>query len=124
MHGHKPYVPPAAQSKSPAQGDILPAQKPPEPYSTEVQVTDKESAKKSTGQYQSPPRELPAFPGTIRDKPKTPYAGGKRARWHTPDGDILEWDYQHGRVEKYNKKGKREVKYDPNTGQQTKPAVP
>jgi hypothetical protein len=36
----------------------------------------------------------------------------------------LEWDYQHGKVEKYNKKGKHQGEYDPNTGEQTKPPEP
>lgn len=72
-------------------------------------------------QYKPPPKELPGFPGAWRDRPKTRFAGGKRARWRTADGDILEWDYQHGRVEKYNKRGKHQGEFDPDTGQQTKP---
>src|ERR1039458_637644 len=76
-------------------------------------------------QYHPPPRDLPAFPDAERVKPKTPFAGGgKRKRWRTADGDILEWDYQHGKVEKYNKKGKHQGEYDPNTGEQTKPPEP
>ncbi len=120
LQGDKPYVTPAAPPEAPAQGDTVPSQKPPKPYSAQEAPT-----KKNVGQYQPPPQELPAFPGTVRDKPKTPFAGGgKRARWRTPDGDILEWDYQHGRVEKYNKQGKHKGEYDPNTGQQTKPTEP
>ncbi|MCU7375761.1 colicin E3/pyocin S6 family cytotoxin [Paucibacter sp. O1-1] len=48
--------------------------------------------------YNIPPRTLPGFPGAARDKNKS-----GRARWKTPDGDILEWDYQHGRVGRYDK---------------------
>jgi hypothetical protein len=49
--------------------------------------------------------------------------GKKRARWIDSDsGDILEWDYQHGRIERYNDKGKHLGEFDPNDGKETKPA--
>jgi hypothetical protein len=57
-------------------------------------------------------------------KPKTYYPGGKRKRWVDTGGRIYEWDYQHGRVERYGKNGRHEGEYDPNTGAQTKPADP
>ena len=51
--------------------------------------------------------------------------GQVRKRWKDPkSGDIFEWDYQHGTVEKYNKRGKHQGEFDPNTGAQTKPADP
>jgi hypothetical protein len=68
--------------------------------------------------YNTPPKILPGFPGAIRDTPK---AG--RARWLTPDGKILEWDYQHGDVEVYNKRGKHQGSANPYTGQMTKKPV-
>lgn len=38
-----------------------------------------------------------------------------------PNGDILEWDKQHGEVERYDKTGKNHKgAYDPNTGKQIK----
>jgi hypothetical protein len=40
------------------------------------------------------------------------------------DGGIYEWDYQHGRVERYNKRGKHIGEFDAETGEQTKPADP
>lgn len=46
--------------------------------------------------------------------------GGLRPRWKLPDGTILEWDSQHGELEKYDKRGKHEGAYDPDTGQQKK----
>ena len=69
-----------------------------------------------------PPKVLPGFPGAQRVKPKTSIGGGagKRARWRNPDGTICEWDYQHGRVEKYDKRGKHLGEFDPLTGKQTK----
>ena len=66
--------------------------------------------------YIPPPRNLPAFPGAKRARPK---AG--RARWVDDDGYIYEWDSQHGRVEKYDRRGNHLGEFDPNTGIQTKP---
>lgn len=70
------------------------------------------------------PKDLPAFPGASKAKPKTPVqgGGGLRKRWKDPKGNIYEWDSQHGTVEKYNKRGKRLGEYDPTTGAETKPA--
>jgi hypothetical protein len=50
--------------------------------------------------------------------------GKLRKRWKTDSGGILEWDYENGKVEKYNDRGKHEGEFDPNTGEQTKPAKP
>ncbi|HEF4762515.1 TPA: S-type pyocin domain-containing protein [Pseudomonas putida] len=75
--------------------------------------------------YPAPPT-LPAFPG-IRPAPlKTSVRGGgkKRRRWKDSAGRIYEWDSQHGRVELYTKQGKHLGEYDPETGEQTKPADP
>ena len=69
--------------------------------------------------YIPPPRNLPAFPGAKRVRSKS-----QRARWVDEDGNIYEWDSQHGKVEKYNKRGKHLGEFDPNTGEQTKPADP
>lgn len=69
--------------------------------------------------YHVPPQALPGFPDAVRVPQKT-----HRARWKLPDGSILEWDYQHGRVEKYNPRGKHQGEFDPNTGEQTKPRNP
>jgi hypothetical protein len=69
--------------------------------------------------YVSPPQNLPAFPDAVRVRRKN-----NRVRWQDSDGNIYEWDYQHGRVEKYNKRGKHLGEFDPNTGEQTKPADP
>ncbi len=46
----------------------------------------------------------------------------KHKRWKHKKGSIYEWDYQHGRFEKYDKNGKHQGEYDPETGKQTKPA--
>jgi hypothetical protein len=75
--------------------------------------------------YVPPPKSLPGFPDTVNARPKTPMGGGKlRKRWKTADGEILEWDYQHGKVEKYDKQGNHEGEFDPETGEQTKPPDP
>ncbi|AMS17309.1 toxin [Pseudomonas chlororaphis] len=73
--------------------------------------------------YHPKPQNLHAFPGLKWSKPKTPKkGGGLRDRWKDKDGTIYEWDSQHGRLEKYNKRGKHLGEFDPITGQQTKPA--
>ncbi len=68
--------------------------------------------------YFPPPRTLPGFPGAERDKPK-----GGRPRWKLPNGDIGEWDGQHGEVEVYNPRGKHKGVWNPD-GKPIKPPVP
>lgn len=69
------------------------------------------------GQPVSPPEDLPSFPDAFKVRGKTPMFRGKtRRRWKRQDGSILEWDYQHGRVEMYNSHGKHLGEYDPDTG--------
>lgn len=76
--------------------------------------------------YQPPPKELAGFPEAKSVKLKTPVQGkgGRRRRWKDVAGIIFEWDSQHGTVEKYDKRGVHLGEFDPNTGQQTKPANP
>jgi hypothetical protein len=69
--------------------------------------------------YNPPPERLEAFPDAQRAK-----IMGRRRRWKDNDGNIYEWDSQHGAVEKYSKKGKHLGEYDPITGQQTGPVKP
>ena len=71
------------------------------------------------------PSSLPGFPGAQRAKPKTPVqgGGGLRKRWKLPGGCILEWDSQHGEVEKYDKRGKHLGAFDPKTGKQLKDSI-
>lgn len=40
------------------------------------------------------------------------------------EGNIYEWDSQHGSIEKYNKRGKHLGEFDFKTGVQTKAADP
>jgi hypothetical protein len=47
-----------------------------------------------------------------------------RRRWREDDGTILEWDYQDGRVEKYDSHGNHLGEFDPVTGDQLGPAIP
>jgi hypothetical protein len=75
--------------------------------------------------YVQPPATLPGFPLAIKTRSKTPFAIGKlRRRWKDPDGTIYEWDYRHGRVEKYDARGNHQGEYDANTGQKLKDADP
>ncbi|WP_055136736.1 colicin E3/pyocin S6 family cytotoxin [Pseudomonas corrugata] len=75
--------------------------------------------------YYPKPDFLPAFPDARWAPPKTRMkGGGLRPRWKDPDRAIYEWDFQHGAVEKYNKRGKHLGEFDYVTGLQTKPANP
>ncbi len=76
--------------------------------------------------YQPAPANIPGIPGLRRARPKTPVqgGGGLRKRWTDSDGNIYEWDSQHGALEKYNNRGKHVGEYDPETGAMTKPADP
>ncbi len=70
--------------------------------------------------YVPPPADnrLPGFPLARRAKGKTRFFGGIRRRWNDVDGTILEWDYRHGRVEKYSARGSHLGEFDPETGEQ------
>jgi hypothetical protein len=75
--------------------------------------------------YHPKPDLLPAFPSAKWTPPKTRMkGGGLRPRWKDNDKIIYEWDFQHGAVEKYNKRGKHLGEFDHITGAQTKPADP
>ncbi|MGE8067823.1 colicin E3/pyocin S6 family cytotoxin [Pseudomonas sp. NPDC089569] len=76
--------------------------------------------------YHQKPDYLPAFPEIRRAPPKTPIAGGGglRPRWKDRKGTIYEWDFQHGAIEKYTKRGKHLGEFNHETGAQTKPADP
>ncbi|AWV00319.1 hypothetical protein DM992_12825 [Burkholderia sp. JP2-270] len=70
--------------------------------------------------YIPAPKNLPGFPEAVRVPPKTPIPGipeKKRARWKESKGCICEWDYQHGEVERYDKRGNHMGAFDPNSGE-------
>ncbi|MFF0818286.1 colicin E3/pyocin S6 family cytotoxin [Rhodococcus sp. NPDC003318] len=69
--------------------------------------------------YATPPKSLSGFPNARPAKRL-----GHRKRWQDDKGNTYEWDYQHGAVEKYDKNGRHQGEYDPETGAQTKPADP
>jgi Cytotoxic/Domain of unknown function (DUF4157) len=75
-----------------------------------------------TLKYIPAPKTLRAFPNARAAKPKTPVQGGGklRARWKDDEGNIFEWDSQHGTVERYNKNGKHQGEFDASSGQMTK----
>lgn len=64
------------------------------------------------------------FPTPVPVRPKTGFPGGLRRRWRDGDGNIYEWDYQHGTVEKYDTNGRHLGDFDPDTGQQAGQADP
>lgn len=66
--------------------------------------------------YIPAPERLPGFPDAERTEPK-----GRRRRWIDGEDRILEWDYQHGTVEMYDRRGRHLGEFDPNSGQRLKP---
>lgn len=76
--------------------------------------------------YKPAPSSIPGVPGLRRARPKTSVkgGGGLRKRWTDRDGNIYEWDSQHGALEKYDRRGKHLREYNPETGQQNKPGDP
>ncbi|WP_231423464.1 S-type pyocin domain-containing protein [Pseudomonas sp. Leaf59] len=74
--------------------------------------------------YHPSPTFLPAFPKAIRAPAKSRVKGGGRLRprWKEPYGYIYEWDFEGGKVEMYNKKGKHLGEFDSITGERTKEA--
>jgi hypothetical protein len=69
---------------------------------------------------------VPPPPGKILPGfPNAKYIGnrGGRATW-TDGKTTLQWDYQHGAVEKYSKNGTHLGEFDPNDGSQNKPGDP
>ena len=85
--------------------------------------SDKDIGSDMLEKYIPAPKDIPGIPGAERVKEKTPVknGGGLRKRWKDNDGNIYEWDSQHGELEKYDKHGKHLGSVDPNTGEQIKP---
>lgn len=71
--------------------------------------------------YVPPPDIPPAFPDLRPVRGKTAFAGGVRKRSKDPDGNIFEWDYQHGAVEMY-RRGRHLGEFDADTAERLKPA--
>jgi hypothetical protein len=79
----------------------------------------------SAKNYVPAPMLLYAFSGARRVRGKTPRpGGGVRQRWKSQSGLIYEWDYLHGRVEVYDRRGRHLGEFDPETGERTKRANP
>jgi len=74
--------------------------------------------------YHPKPKFLPAFPNAIRAPSKTVIkgGGGLRPRWKELNSYIYEWDFERGKVEKYNHRGKHLGEFNPITGERTKDA--
>lgn len=72
--------------------------------------------------YHPKPKYLTAFPPAVRAQSKTLIngGGGLRPRWKDADGYLYEWDFERGKVEKYNKRGRHLGEFDPITGARTK----
>ena len=63
---------------------------------------------------------LPGFPGAHKSRAMTPRSGaGRRSRWKTDDGTIIERDYLHDTVGVYDAPGRRHLgDFDPWDGRQ------
>jgi hypothetical protein len=74
------------------------------------------------------PETIPGVPGAERSDAKTRKhrhgTKGRRRRWKDSDGNIYEWDSQHGTLEKYNRHGRHLGEVDPTNGHQITPAIP
>jgi hypothetical protein len=67
--------------------------------------------------YYVPPDDLKGFPDAVWAEGKTRFNAGKiRKRWIDQNGNIYEWDYMHGRVERYSRRGIHEGEFDAETG--------
>jgi hypothetical protein len=79
--------------------------------------------RRNVHRYTPAPANISGIPGLRRARPKTPVqgGGGLRRRWVDQDGNIYEWDSQHGTLERYDRRGRHQGEYDPTTGNQTKP---
>lgn len=105
---------------------------PPPPTTANQKKKDEPAPKKEEPKSPRPahepqpaPKVLPAFPDAKKVPPKTPVQGGSKLRPRWSDGkSIYEWDSRHGTVEKYNKHGKHQGEFNPNTGDRLKPANP
>ena len=70
--------------------------------------------------------KLPGFPGAEKSRAMTLRpGGGRRSRWKTEDGMIIERDYLHDTVEVYDASGRRHLgEFDPWDGRQIGPPDP
>lgn len=83
----------------------------------DIYVDVKTIAREKVLNYTSAPKTLPGFPNASPAKSKNK----NRKRWIDDNGDILEWDYKHGEVEKYDKTGKKHKgAFNPRTGEKKK----
>jgi Cytotoxic len=69
---------------------------------------------------------LPGFPDAQKVRAKTPRpGGGRRSRWKTADGRIIERDRLHDTVEVYDATGRRHLgEFDPWDARQVGPPDP
>jgi len=62
--------------------------------------------------------------GGVDTSEQTAFSGGLRRRWRDPDGAIYEWDYQHGTVEVYDRRGFHRGEFNPSTGERLGSPIP
>jgi hypothetical protein len=67
---------------------------------------------------------LPGFSATRRVRPRSDRSGRYRARWRDDEGRSYEWDYRHGSVEMYSRRGEHLGEFDPIIGRRLKPRDP
>ena len=96
-------------------------------FSREDPTKEQRDAQREQGQPVTAPNTLPGYPDArsegVRRKTPNQGGGGLRKRWEEGTGrkkKILEWDSQHGRVEKYNRRGEHLGEFDPDTAEPIK----
>ena len=81
--------------------------------------TNNQNSNNNIYNYETPPKDIKdVFPNAENSSNKN-----QRKRWvDSANGDIYEWDYQHGDIEIYDKRGKHKGSINPKT-KEKKPAV-
>ena len=87
-------------------------------YNATKDISNQQNSKDNIYNYESPPKDIKdVFPNAENSSNKN-----QRKRWvDGVNGDIYEWDYQHGDIEIYDKRGKHKGSINPKTKKQKPP---
>jgi RHS repeat-associated protein len=73
--------------------------------------------------HQTVPEEYKETLPGFEDSERLKHRKGARPSWDLGKGWHGEWDFQHGEIEVYNKRGEHQGAYDPKTGKKLKDAI-
>ena len=87
-------------------------------YNATKDISNQQNSKDNIYNYETPPKDIKdVFPNAENSSNKN-----QRKRWiDGVNGDIYEWDYQHGDIEIYDKRGKHKGSINPKTKKQKPP---